>query len=259
MQVTSSTNGSRNPNRSYGGISASSIDGGNVAPASQPGVSLTLADSYPVDLNGVLTLTTSGNLGTDPNVQFATSSSSGGRTVDFVIPAGSKSANFAGIGSQILLQTGTVAETITLAPTFATTAGVDVTPASPRTLEFTVPSVAPFLVSAQIANETSNSFELVLIGYSTTRSLSSLSVTFNPATGFNVGTVQLTVDLSQVSTAWFQSSASLQFGGQFQITESFTLQGTPLKGDTLIQSIASVTATVSNGIGTSSSLEAPVQ
>jgi hypothetical protein len=228
---------------------------GNVAPGSQPGVSLTLASSYPVDLNGVLTFTTSGSLGTDPNAQF----SSGGRTVDFVIPAGSKSANFAGIGSQILLQTGTVAETITLAPTFATTAGVDVTPTSPRTLQFTVPSVAPFLVSAQIGNETSNSFQLVLVGYSTTRSLSSLNVTFNPAAGFNIGTAQLTVDLSGVSTAWFQSSPSLEFGGQFQITELFTLQGTPPKGDTLLQSIASVTATVSNGIGTSSSLEANVQ
>lgn len=232
---------------------------GNVSPASQPGVSLTLADPYPVDLNGVLTLTTSGNLGTDPSVQFATSSSSGGRTVDFVIPAGSTNANFAGIGSQILLQTGTVAETITLIPSFATTAGVDVTPGSPRTLQFTVPSVAPFLVNALIANETSNSFQLVLVGYSTTRSLSSLSVTFNPATGFNIGTAQLTVDLSGVSPAWFQSSASLEFGGQFQITEVFTLQGTPPKGDTLLQSIASVTATVSNGIGASIPLETNVQ
>jgi hypothetical protein len=228
---------------------------GNVAPASQPGVSLTLASSYPVDLDGVLTLTTSGSLGTDPNAQFST----GARTVNFVIPAGSTSANFAGIGSQILLQTGTVAETITLTPSFATTAGVDVTPASAPTLQFTVPSVVPFLVSAQITNETSNSFELVLVGYSTTRSLSSLSVTFNPATGFNIGTAQLTEDLSQVSTAWFQSSASLDFGGQFQITAPFTLQGTPPKDDTLLQSIASVTAAVSNGIGTSSSLQANVQ
>ena len=133
------------------------------------------------------------------------------------------------------------------------------TPDSPPTLEFTVPSVAPFLVNALIANETSNSFQLVLVGYSTTRSLSSLSVTFNPATGFNIGTAQLTVDLSGVSPAWFQSSASLEFGGQFQITEVFTLQGTPPKGDTLLQSIASVTATVSNGIGASIPLETNVQ
>ena len=71
----------------------------------------------------MLTLTTSGNFGTDPAVQFSTGSAAGNRTVDFVIPAGSTSANFAGQGSQILLQTGTVAETVTLTPSFATTAG----------------------------------------------------------------------------------------------------------------------------------------
>jgi len=228
---------------------------GNASPASQPGVGLTLASSYPVDLDGVLTLTTSGSVGTDPNAEFST----GNRTVDFVIPANSTSANFAGEGSQILLQTGTVAETVTLTPSFATGGGVDVTPAAPTTLQFTVPSVAPFLVSAQIANETSNSFELVLIGYSTTRSLTSLSVTFNPASGFKIGTAQLTIDLTQVSAAWFQSSASIAFGGQFQITAPFTLQGTPPKNQTLIESIASVTATVGNAVGTSGSLQAGVQ
>jgi hypothetical protein len=230
---------------------------GNVSPASQENVSLTLAKSYPVDLDGVLTITTSGNFGTDPAVQFSTGSTAGNRTVDFVIPANSTSADFAGQGSQILLQTGTVAETVTLTPSFATAAGVDITPASPTTLQFTIPSAAPVLESLQVTNATATSFTLLVIGYSTTRSLGSLSVTFNPASGFNFATTTFTSDLSQVGTVWFQSSASLAFGGLFEVTIPINLTGP--NGKDLLLSIASVTATVSNGVGTSAPLQASVQ
>jgi hypothetical protein len=231
---------------------------GTAQPATQSNIKLTLSKAYSLDLTGVLTITTEGSFGSDPAVQFAIGSTTGNRTVDFTIPAGTTSADFAGQGSEVLLQTGTVAETVTLTPTFETAGGEAVTPASTK-LEFTIPSEAPVLETAQVANETSNSFDLVLTGYSTTRSLSSMSVTFTPATGFNIGTSQLTVDLSLGSTAWFSSSASISFGGLFQITTPFILQGTVPKGDTLIESIGSVTATVSNGTGTSNSLPAPVQ
>ena len=69
---------------------------------------------------------------------------------------------------------------------------------------------------------------------------------------------QFTIDLSQISTAWFQSSASQAFGGQFMVTMPFTLTGTVKTGQTLLQSIASVTATVSNAVGSSNSLQANV-
>ncbi len=233
---------------------------GEVSAASQAGVSLTLANSYPVDLNGVLTLSTSGNFGSDPSVQFSVGSSTGNRTVDFTIPANSTSADFAGQGSQILLQTGTVAETVTLAPSFTTTGGVPITPASPATLQFTVPTAAPVLTSGAANAQGTNSFNLVLVGYTTTRSLASLNVTFNPASGFNLATSQFTIDVSQVSATWFQSSPSVAYGGQFSITMPFTVTQANLKaGQTALQSIASVTATVSNGIGTSNSVQAAVQ
>jgi hypothetical protein len=232
---------------------------GNVAPASQGNVSLTLADPYSVDLDGVLTLTTNGNFGTDPSVQFSTGSSAGNRTVDFVIPAGSTGANFAGQGSQILLQTGTVAETVTLAPTFSTTAGVPVTPNSPPTLEFTIPSSAPVLESLQVTDESATGFTLLILGYSTTRSLATLTVTFTPASGFNLTTTSYPFDLTGASASWFQSVSSQGFGGQFQITLPFTLTGSVGKNQTPIQAIASVSATVSNGSGTSGSVQSPVQ
>jgi len=228
---------------------------GSASPASQSNVSLTLSQGYAADLTGTLTITTEGTLGSDPNVQFAP----GGRTVNFTIPANSTSADFAGEGSQIPLQTGTIAETVTLVPTFATTAGVDLTPSSPSTLQFTIPSLAPVIETMQLTDESTDGFDLVLVGYSTTRSLSSLSVTFTAAKGFNLGTTQFSIDLSQVSAVWFQSSASTAFGGEFQITTPFTLQGTVKAPQTPLEAIASVAATVSNDIGPSGSIMANVQ
>ena len=232
---------------------------GNVPPASQQNVSLTLSKPYAAELDGVLTITTSGNFGTDPAVQFSTGSSAGNRTVDFVIPANSTSANFAGQGSQILIQTGTVAESVTLAPSFTTAGGVTVTQASPSTLEFTVASLAPVLQGLQITNTTSSSFTLLVIGYSTTRSLGSLSVTFNPAAGYNLATTTFSTDLSQAGALWYQKAASQAFGGQFEISIPFNLTGPVSSTKTLLQSLASVSVTVSNSIGTSTPAQANIQ
>jgi hypothetical protein len=229
---------------------------GDVAPGTQPSVGLTLASTYPVDLTGVLTLSTSGTLISDPAVAF----SSGGRTVPFTIAANTTAANFGGLGTQIFLQSGTVASTITVTPSFATEAGdIDVTPANPTTLQFTVAPAAPVLIAVTIANETANSFTLEVTGYSTTRSLTTLNVQFTAASGFNLGSTQVSVDLSQVSSLWFQSAASEAFGGNFTATVPFTLQGTLPVNETLVQAISAVSATVSNAIGASNSLQETLQ
>jgi hypothetical protein len=204
-------------------------------------------------LTGVLTLSTSSDLVNDPAVQFAT----GGRTVVFVIPANSTDANFANQGPQLPMQTGTVASTITLTPSFATQAGgVDVTPGSPTTLQFTVAAAPPVLIAVQPVNETASSFSLNVTGYSTTRTLTSVTLQFTAAASLTLGTSQVTIDIQQAATVWFQSTASQAFGGQFTVTLPFTLQGTPPTGQMLLQTIASISTTVSNERGASNSLPA---
>jgi hypothetical protein len=238
-------------------LSAYTIQGpsGNVAPQSQPVVSLKLASPYPLALTGVLTLSTSGNLVSDPAVQFST----GLQTVQFVIPANSTDANFANQGPLLHLQTGTVASTITLTPTFATQAGnVPVTPASPTTLQFSVAPGAPVLISVVPVNETASSFALNVTGYSTTRTLTSVTLQFTAAAGMTIGTTQVTINVQPAATLWFQSTASQAFGGQFTVTLPFTLQGTPPTGKTLLQTLASISATVSNEVGTSNSVVTPL-
>jgi hypothetical protein len=110
-----------------------------------------------------------------------------------------------------------------------------------------------------VGGETANGFTLLVTGYATSRTLTGLNVTFTPATGFSFPSSQFTVDLTQAATTWFQSSASLSFGGQFEATVPFTLQGTPPKGETLIQALASVAVTATNELGTSNSLSTSVQ
>jgi centrosomal CEP192-like protein len=231
---------------------------GNAAPQTQPAVGLTLASGYPVALTGTLTLTTNGNFGSDPTVQFVT----GGTTVAFTIPANSTSANFAGHGSQILLQTGTVAETIILTPDFQTeNGGISLTPSPVTTLQFSVPSAAPTLLAITATGATTTGFVLNVTGFSTIRSVDTLTVQFTAAAGFNFGAnAQVSVDLHSSSAAWYESTASQAFGGQFEVSIPFTFTGTNLPtGTTAIQSIASVAATVSNDVGTSGSLAVSLQ
>ncbi len=229
---------------------------GTVAPGSQPLISLTLANPYPVAIAGTLNLGIPGDLPADPAIQFLT----GGVTVPFVIPADTTSAVFGNQGTQIGIQTGTVARTITLTPTFATRAGnVDLTPANPTTLKITVAPAPPTLISIQFGSPTVNGVTIEVTGFTTTRKLTTGNIEFTPAAGFQMPTSKFTIDLQQIATFWFRSSASQAFGGQFTVTIPFTFQGTPPSGQSILSSIASVSISVSNDIGTSNLIQAKVQ
>lgn len=230
--------------------------GGTVAPGTQPNINLTLGNPYPVAISGVLTVAASGNLPSDPGVQFA----SGGQTVAFTIPANSTSAVFGSQGTQIGLQTGTVASSITLTPSFSTLAGnVPLTPATPTTLQLTVVPLAPTLLAISLSGQTANGVLISVTGFTTPRTLSTWNVQFAPAPGFTLPVTNFAIDVSQVSTVWFQSIASRAFGSQFTLSIPFTFQGTVPTNQTLLNSIASVSVTVSNGQGTSNSISVNAQ
>ena len=235
---------------------------GTVPPLTQPGITLTLASPYPVALSGTLAIASSGNLTADPSVQFA----SGGQTVAFIIPANSTGATFGNLGTRIGLQTGTVANTITITPSFATRAGaVDLTPATPTTLQFSVAPAAPTVVFVQptavaaAVGATSSTLSIAVTGFSTTRTLTSLTVQFTTAPGFTMPTSKFTVDVQQLAVSWFRSTASQPFGGQFTLTVPFTFQGSVAAPQTILSAIASVSVSVSNENGASGSVQAPVQ
>ncbi len=244
------------PAYTIGGVS------GTAQPLTQPSITLTLANPYPVALSGNLTLSTSGTMPADPSVQFA----SGGLTVPFTVAANSTSATFGNFGSRIGLQTGTVANTITLTPTFSTRVGaVDLTPATPTTLQFSVAGGGPAVLFAQATpsgltpGAASSTVTISLTGYATSRTLNSVTIEFTPASGFSMPTSRFTLDVRQLAASWFRSAASTPFGGQFNLTVPFTFQAPLASSGTIISPIASVSVAATNDGGTSSAVQVPVQ
>lgn len=168
-----------------------------------------------------------------------------------------------------------MASTITITPLFETQAGnVPLTPATPTVLQFTVAPAAPELIAIQITGQTtttatttgstttgpsSTSFTVQVTGFATTRTLTSLEVQFSIAPGFSVPTSQFTFNVQPIATVWFQSTASKTFGGQFTIAIPFTFQGVVPTGKSVLDALSSVSVTMSNEVGSSNSVQAPLQ
>ena len=225
-------------------------------PLQQIATGLTLAAAYPLNLNGTLTLTFNSEVfSNDPAVQFAV----GGRTVNFIIPAGSTQAVFPNNATQLGLQTGTVAGAITLTPSFITDGGINLTPAIPPTLNLTVAQSAPRLLSVQVSGVAASSLNLLITGYATSRSLTQIDIQFTPVAGENVATTKLSVPVGPSFTAWYQSTASQVFGSQFTLTLPLTLQGDLTNVATLTAAIQSASVTLTNNQGVSNSQSVSLQ
>ncbi|HZT32566.1 MAG TPA: choice-of-anchor D domain-containing protein [Bryobacteraceae bacterium] len=234
------------PGFSYTGAS------GTVDAAQQPAIGLSLASAYGLPLTGTLTLTfTPEAFANDPAVQFA----SGGRTVTFTIPAGSTQAVFPNNATQIRVQTGTVAGTISITPAFATqTSAIDVTPTNPPALTLSVPQSAPRLTGLAISNKTTNGFTLLVTGYATGRSITQIDVQFNPVGGENVATTKLSLNVQASFAAWYGSTASQAFGSQFTASIPLTMDGQIVNTSqisNLVDTIQSVSVTLTNQQGVS--------
>jgi hypothetical protein len=183
-------------------------------------------------------------------VQFAT----GGRTASFTIPANTKRALFAGNAPEIRLQTGTVAGSIVLTPSFATEGGINLTPSNPPSLTLTVPQSAPRLLSVALSSKTNNSLTLLVSGYATSRSITQMEFQFTAVAGENLGTTKLTLNAEPSFLAWYQSSTSQQYGSLFTATVPFTLQGDVKNVSSLTDAIESVSVTLANRLGTSNAI-----
>jgi hypothetical protein len=212
--------------------------GDTVSPATQPSIGLSLASPYSTPITGTLTLSfASGSFVTDPAMQFAT----GGQTVNFTIPANSTAALF-GTATSVQFQTGTVGGVISLTPTF-TTGQVSLTPIPAVSKSVTIAASAPVISNVQIGVVTASSFEVLISGYSTPRSVTQVTLQF---TGSNLGTASLSINSDSAFTSWYQSTASNTVGSQF--TASVTIA---VNGD--ISAVQSVAATATNAKGTSNS------
>jgi hypothetical protein len=215
-----------------------------VQPAQQPRVTVALGSAYPVAVTGTVTLTFAPNAtvnSDDPAIQFST----GGRTATFNVPAGSTQAVFT--TPDLAIQTGTVAGTITLT-TALQAGGNPVTCGCPLTKTVQVARSVPVISSVRIAAVTGG-FNVVVIGFSTTREITSATFHFTPSSGNTLQTTDVTMPVGTAFTTWYQSSASNAFGSQFLLTQPFNVQG-------VSGAVGTVSVTLTNTQGTSQAVSA---
>ncbi len=214
-----------------------------ITPAQQPRLGINIGAAYPVPITATLTLSFTPdaiNPADDPAVAF----SSGGRTLNFTIPANATDAQ---LPAGFAMQTGTVSGEIKLTLTMRA-GGNDITPSPAPTVVGRVAKAAP-VVRSVTARRVATGLEVVITGFSTTRDITSATFRFSPAPGSSLQTSELTVQLAEGARGWYQSEASRRFGSQFTLTQLFNVQG-----DT--SAIASVSVTLTNTEGTSASSSA---
>jgi hypothetical protein len=222
-------------------VSAVSVTGLNntIDPAQQPGFGLSLASGYLLEIRGTITLSVRPETApsvNDPAIQFA----SGGRTLDFTIPAGQTQAAFP--VSPVALQSGTVAGTITLTVRL-TAGGVDITP-SPAPARSVRVTPSPPVITSLILRRTSSGFEAEIAGFSTPRQITQAKFRFAGAPLSDIQPAEVTVDVNTAFGNWYRSTPSAQYGSTFRYTQPFAVQGSS-------NAVSSVTVTLANGQGVS--------
>ncbi len=209
-------------------------------PLQQPTATVQIAKPYTSDLRGALTLTfLSDSFTDDPAIQFA----NGTRTVNFTIPANTTQAVFDQLGRSAPFQTGTVSGRVLLTANF-TIGTVDITPTTAPSVSTTIPQGPPQLSSVRLGTVSSSSIQLLISGYSTSRSVQQLALQFTGVSGTNLQTTSQNVDVSSAFTNWYADPASRPFGSQFTLTLTLTVTGD-------INALQSVSLTASNAKGTS--------
>ena len=204
--------------------------------AQQLPIDVQLAAVYSSNVSGTITATFEPDAAApadDPAIQFTT----GGRSANFSIPANTQHAVFA--VSQMALQTGTVAGTISLDITLQSTNGASTTLA--RSIR--IARAAPVIRNVAVVKN-ANGFEIHITGLATSREVTEAELQFQPAAGSSVQTSSLTVNLSDAAKQWYQSASSAPFGSQFFLILPFNVQGG-------VNQIGGATVSLKNSVGIS--------
>jgi hypothetical protein len=223
----------------------------------QPTVAVSIAAPYPVDISGSITLTfapsvapPTGATGTidDAMIQFA----SGGRVVNFTIPAGSTTPTgqttcASSIPGVACVMTGTTAGTITLT-TSLTAGGVPLTGPKPTTI-VNKPGMPSINANSVTLQQTPGGVTVTVSGFSSTRDMVSGLFQFVPATSnVTFASKDITVQLAAAFSTWWSNTAqSNPYGTEFTLTVPFSLS-------TQSTAVVSVTVTLTNSQGASTSV-----
>lgn len=206
--------------------------------AQQPILRISLVEPHPVPVRGTVTLgfTPESDMPVDdPAIQF----SSGGRLVDFIIPANEMEAQVP--GSLLAIQTGTVAGRIHVSAVAQSEGGAE--GAVLAETDAQVQRTPPRITNAR-AVRNANGLAIQITGYTTARTITLGKFRFTGRAGSNIPSAEIPVDMTAAAQAWFASDASARFGSQFLLNQPFQIQGD-------VSAIESVTVTLSNADGDS--------
>lgn len=214
---------------------------GTLDPTQQQSVQVSALNSYAAPVTGQLNLVfvpDAVNNADDPNVVFTT----GGRRLNFTIPANSSLAQFQ--VPNVMVQAGTVAGTIMITANLQV-GDVDITPSPTPVHRIVVNQMPPVLIDDVRIVRTPAGFEVEVSGYSTTREIRQAVFRFTPAENrAYLKTSELTIDVSNAATSWFLSAPSSATGGAFHYVQPFTVQGD-------VTDIGSISVTLVNMRGNS--------
>jgi hypothetical protein len=207
------------------------FDTTNFTSQQQPHISVQFASPSTITAIGTLTMQFTSsvtNVQDDPAVKFLATS---GRSLQVTVASGATSATYNG-QSELTFQTGTTAGTILFTLTFvnkpAITQQITIVPALVQITQITAVPQDPFLV-------------VTMIGYDNTYSSGPMTFNFYDTTGKVIAS-NMAVNATPNFQQYFGSTTS---GGAFSIQLSF-----PTSGGS-ISSVGSVSATMSNSVGTS--------
>ncbi len=192
---------------------------GTINPRQQVALDLSISSPYPTPITGTALLTFAPESGLpDRTVVFA----SGASSVNFTIPAGSTTPQF---DSPLLLQTGTVAGTITVSLSLRA-GGSDITPSPAPSVAAQIGREAPAISDVQLSR-TSGSISVAITAYATSREVTQAVFNFSAASGQTLqsSASSITVDVGASFGTWFQNPATTQYGSQFLYTQAFNITG----------------------------------
>jgi hypothetical protein len=185
-----------------------------VSPMQQLPIALSLASTYPAELQGTLTLSfvsTAVVPVDDPAVQFST----GGRTVTFRIPANTTTAVFP---SPLQLVTGTVAGGIVL------TGSIQNGPSGFPLSSTSVASTPPQMTNIA-ATRITDGLRVRVTGFSPERRVTEIEFSFEVRVSGAIQLVNLTRTVTTEFTAWYQNAASAPYGSAFLFEQLFAVDG----------------------------------
>ena len=224
-------------------------------PTAQFPLQVTLDAPFAAPITGQLIIGFQAGTGLgDSTIQFST----GGKSANFNIPAGSTSATFVDANGiavpQLQIQTGTVSGSISVSLANINAAGVDITPAPAPAIATQIAAAAPVITNVLVTSDGSGGCPkgqicIQVTGYATNREVTQATFTFSAAAGQTLqpSAASLTVDVGSLFTTWFAASA---IGSQFIFNQPFTVQGSPAAviptGVTLTNRVGTTTANISS-------------